>query len=408
MLSSRLLTGSQLPTNHRVLLVEDNPDDSEVIERFLAHQPGDIRQFQVDHAGTLQEALKLCEHRTFDVVLCDVGLPDTDGTDGIAELAARDPTVPIVALTGYGDESVGHDSIQVGAEAFLTKDHLHARELRRTIAHASLRVQRRQRIQLAQAQQHRDDLAKLNDTLRLEIDGRRQAQAQLEALNEEVMRSNRDLQEFAQIASHDLKSPLRSVKTLLGWIEEDLQPAEQQQALANLHQGQRRIGRMLKMLDDLLKWASLGSSSRPKEPIDFREFIGDIWDQLEGHERFELKLNIICPIVHVYREPFELVFRNLLANAIQHHHRQHGTIKVSCEKTFVGYRLCVQDDGPGIDPGHRSHVFRLFATGATRSRSSTGVGLAMTRRAIEEQGGSIELSASERNGCQFDIYWPSS
>ncbi len=400
---------TETPTNHRVLLVEDNPDDAMIVKRFLAHQPGDIRQFQVSRASTLEEALTLCEQHTFDVILCDVGLPDTEGTDGIARLALRDPTVPIVALTGHGDESVGQESIGVGAEAFLTKDHLRARDLRRSIAHASLRVQRRQRSQLSLLERHRNELSELNAALRSEVEARRQAQSQLEALNKEMMRSNRDLREFAQISSHDLKSPLRSVKKLLDWIAEDLHPIATTDVLDNLGQIQRRITRMLKMLDDLLEWASLGSPRRPTEPIDCRVFFRDIWEQLDGHERFELTVKGTYHIVNVHREPFELVFRNLLANAIKHHHREHGSVTLTYAKTSVGYQFIVHDDGPGIPPELHAHVFRMFSTGPTNARSSSGVGLAMTRRAIEERGGSIKLfsSGSEEDGTKFVIYWPS-
>ncbi|HMQ55446.1 MAG TPA: ATP-binding protein, partial [Anaerolineae bacterium] len=113
------------------------------------------------------------------------------------------------------------------------------------------------------------------------------------------------------------------------------------------------------------------------------------------------------PQLLTYRTPLELVFRNLLQNAIKHHHRPHGQIQVTARDLGAYIEFTVQDDGPGIDPAYHERVFQLFQTLRPRDEvEGSGIGLAIVKKTVETQGGTISLSSTAGQGAMFRFTWP--
>ncbi len=392
-------------TNYRVLLVEDDAGDAMLVKRFLTAQD-DVRTFELIHVWSLQQALESLAEHTFDVVLSDVHLPDARGAEVIKALVEHDLELPVVALTGHDDHALGMATIEAGAEQYLTKDSIDPLGLRRTLTHTFARVRERRRVALRTARQHQRELTELNEELRREAQARARAQERVEAVNRELERSNRDLQNFAQVASHDLKAPLKAVARLVSWLEADLTPIAPAPSRAHLAQLQRRVSRMLQMLDDVLAWARVGHIDAPAESVDVHALITEIWDGLDA-ARFELVIASPLPTLHTYREPLALVFRNLLTNAVRHHDRAAGRVELEHQQTPRAHLFRVRDDGPGIPPTLHERVFKLFGVGRPDA-SRGGVGLAMVRRALSELGGEIELSQNTGRGATFVVTWPAS
>ena len=132
-----------------LLLVEDNPGDAELVRTMLRGTDADL--YRVEHAARLSQAVELLQSGPIDVVLLDLGLPDCDGVDSVRAIHAAAQGAPIVVLTGTGDEALGQACMDAGAQDFLRKGALGARDLLRAIGYAITRVRERQLRELNEA-----------------------------------------------------------------------------------------------------------------------------------------------------------------------------------------------------------------------------------------------------------------
>ncbi|MCK6418615.1 MAG: ATP-binding protein [Alphaproteobacteria bacterium] len=241
----------------------------------------------------------------------------------------------------------------------------------------------------------------------VELYGRLQKKVQ--ALEE----SNRELDRFAWIASHDLKSPLRAIDNLSRWIEEDAGPGLQGQARQNMQILRARVRRMEKLLDDILDYASIDHklSVQPEEIVDGRVLQEDILELTYIPDGFNLTFVGDFSAIMAPRLALQRVLCVLVDNAIKHHDRGQGRIVISFEEQPGQYILCVGDDGPGIEPAYRNEIFNMFSTLQSRdTREGSGMGLALARKIMSLHGGAIELeeTGDEGRGTKMRVTWPKS
>jgi signal transduction histidine kinase len=147
------------------------------------------------------------------------------------------------------------------------------------------------------------------------------------------------------------------------------------------------------MLRELLDYARIGQEETPLEAIDVAKLLQETMALLEPPPGFDIKVREPFPVIHGARPLFALVFRNLIGNAITHHHREHGTVAVQGERKGKRVELFISDDGPGIDPAMHRHMFQPFRK-LDPARRGTGMGLAFVKRALERAQGKIELVAT--------------
>jgi len=224
----------------------------------------------------------------------------------------------------------------------------------------------------------------------------------------ELERSNKELDQFAYIASHDLREPLRSVDNLSKWIANDLgseqlPPSTQR----HLRQLRRQVLRMQDLLDNLLKYSRAGRDGGELLPVDLGKMSRDLVRLFDRPEQFEVVVEQEMPTVTTAKIPLEQCLRNLISNAIQHHNREDGQVKVSCRDAGDFVELIVADDGPGIAPEFHERIFNMFQTLRPRDEfESSGMGLAIVKKIVETHGGTITLQSSEGNGATFALLWP--
>jgi len=238
----------------------------------------------------------------------------------------------------------------------------------------------------------------------LESEARAKTQIELQTYTEELKRSNEDLDKFAHIASHDLKAPLRGIDHLASWIEED---KDDQEALAEhlplMHQ---RIARMEKLLDDLLAYSSIGKADQAQKEIEIRSLIQQTFELSSPPKDFSFHLNGDISPFFTALVPLETVLRNLLGNAIKHRSSDHGNITVTVKELDQQMELIIADDGPGIDPKFHDKIFEVFQTLEPRDEvEGSGIGLALVKRTIESQGGSIRVKSTLGQGTQMIVHW---
>ncbi len=226
---------------------------------------------------------------------------------------------------------------------------------------------------------------------------------------EDLKRVNQDLEEFAYVASHDLKSPLRAVSTLVGWIEEDLSPEMTGAVRENFGKLRQRVRRMESLLDDLLAFSRAGREEFPYTDERLHDLALDVVGLLAIPPAFRVAIEGDRPVVHVQRPPLEAVLRNLIGNAIKHHDRDDGTIRITLATLRDAVEIVVEDDGPGIPAAYRDKVFGMFKTLKPRDKvEGSGVGLALVRRHVEAAGGTVTLNdrADGGRGLAVIVRWP--
>jgi signal transduction histidine kinase len=273
-----------------------------------------------------------------------------------------------------------------------------AQTIARHVAHA---IERKQsEIDL---QTYAQNLRELNATLEQRVEQR----------TEELQRSNRELDQFAYVASHDLKAPLRAINHLATWIAQDagqFLPAPSREHLEKL---KSRVRRMETLLDDLLAYSRAGRSRHPAEVVHISDILDNVTDILSLPAGFTINVIGKMPVLRVERAPLETVFRNLIGNAIKHHQNPvEGVVEISTRNSEVAngfVEFAVRDNGPGIAPEFHQRIFDMFQTLQPRDLvEGSGVGLAIVKRTVESRGGSIQVESTPGEGSTFRFTWPRS
>lgn len=230
------------------------------------------------------------------------------------------------------------------------------------------------------------------------------AQALVEEQAEELRRSNAELERFAYVVSHDLQAPLRAIANLADWIEEDLPAAAPDQVGEHLSELRERVGGMQELIRGLLRYSRAGDDEREVEAVDTGELVRKIVGLLGPPAGFEVVVQEEMPVVRTSRAPLEQVFRNLLANALEHHDRAAGRIEVSADQEGRYWRFQIADDGPGIPGELRDDVFHMFESRGASGGS--GIGMSLVRRAVQSRGGSVWIEPGDGRGTTVGFTWP--
>jgi signal transduction histidine kinase len=224
----------------------------------------------------------------------------------------------------------------------------------------------------------------------------------------DLERSNRDLDQFALVASHDLKAPLHAVALLAEWITEDAAPMLSPESRQYLDKLNDRIKRMDRLLDDLLAYSRAGRAHQPPERVDTRLLVQETVDLLNLPPGFQVVLPESMPVLFTERVPLATVFRNLIQNAYKHHdRRERGCVTITVEDLGDAVRFDVADNGPGIAPQYQEEIFELFRTLKPRDQiEGSGMGLSVVKKTVESRGGAIHLTSSRGAGATFTFTWP--
>ena len=223
----------------------------------------------------------------------------------------------------------------------------------------------------------------------------------------ELARSNNDLDDFAYVASHDLKAPLRGIDQLATWVVEDIEEGNLEEIPNHLKMMRSRIRRLETLLNDLLTYSRVNHQQNNISEIDTSVLIHDLFMLVSPLNGFTLTVNGDLPSFSTFSVPFEQVIRNLLNNAIKHHHKAQGNIEVSCVEKEKFYQFSVKDDGPGISSSYHEDVFKMFKTLRPRDETEgSGMGLALIKKIVEHYSGQVKIESSEGKGSTFYFTWP--
>jgi signal transduction histidine kinase len=363
-------TGGRLKL--RALVVEDEPADVELALRTLRLADLDVVG---DVAQTAQEFTELVRRNVYDIVLADYKLPGWNGMESVEILRREGLDIPVILVSGALGELTAVECIKQGAADYILKENL-ARlpgSVRRAMRETKLRQDHRQ---------SQDDLA----------------------------RSNRDLEQFAYVASHDLQEPLRMVATYTQLLAERYRGRLDSDADKYIHYAVDGALRMQKLVQDLLDYSRVGRTGMALDNTDCNVALQAALRNLEAaiQESGAILEHAQLPVLLADSSQLVQVFQNLIGNAIKFRGSQTPLIRISAELRGKEWIFSVADNGIGIAAEHAESVFVVFRRlHAHAEYPGNGIGLSICKKIVEQHGGRIWVESEIGHGSTFRFTLPS-
>ena len=361
----------------QILLVEDNPSDARLIEEYVTERTWpeiDAAAPTIDHVVRLASAVEAVTPQV-DVVLLDLGLPDSSGLETLDQMLDTSDTPPVVVLTGLDDERAGVDAVEQGAQDYLVKNDLTPRLLQQTLRYA------------IQRERH---------------------QRQLRQRNEQLQQRNAELALLNQVVRHDIRN---DVSVILAWGETLGTHVDDEgvEYLDRIVDAGEHITTITETVGDFLD--VLESDSNPElRPIDIESvLINEVEKGRSAHEQAEITLDGDHEggLQVSATELLSSVFRNLLNNAVTHNDKANPEVTIRVEENAETATIQIADNGPGVPDGQKDDVFGRGEMGL--ESSGTGIGLYLVDTLVEMYDGDVVLTDNDPEGSVFTVtlqkYW---
>jgi len=355
----------------RALIVEDQPDDIELMQRALREAGFEVQGDSVQDEEAFQEAVR---KNSYDVVLADYNLPQWNGMEAVSVLRREGLDIPVIVVTGALGEIKAVECLRGGAADYVLKDHLPRLpgSVRRAVQEKKLREENKR---------GQEDLA----------------------------RSNHELEQFAYVASHDLQEPLRMVASYTQLLAERYRGKLDENADKYIHYAVDGATRMQALIEDLLAFSRVGRPGIELQNTDCNTVIEIACKNLERavqdsgarieHERL--------PVIVADTRLFVQLFQNLIGNAIKFRGTETPVVRISAEKENQEWTFVVADNGIGIAPEHAKTVFQIFKRLHTHTEyPGSGIGLSICQKIVEQHGGRIWVESAPGQGASFKFVVP--
>jgi signal transduction histidine kinase len=355
----------------RVLVVEDDPSDVELVLHAL--RTGGIEADR-DVVQTPEEFMQCIRKNNYSIVLADYKLPEWNGLETVEILRREGLDVPVILVSGALGEVKAVECIKQGAADYVLKD----------------------------------QLPRLADVVGRAIREKQLRDDHRRTLNE-LARSNRDLEQFAYVASHDLQEPLRMVATYTQLLAERYQGKIDQNADKYIHYAVDGALRMQTLVKDLLAYSRVGRQASERQQTDcnlvLQSVIANLHPLIQESGARVIYANL--PTLMANRSELLQLFQNLIGNAIKFRSSAPPEIRISAEDKTGEWIMSVADNGIGIAPEHAETVFVIFRRLHTHEEyPGSGIGLAICKRIVEEQGGHIWVESQPGKGAKFNFILP--
>ena len=355
----------------RVLVVEDNASDSELMLHALKNVGYESECEVVQTADDFSDRIR---KNKYDIILADYRLPGWNGMETVGMVCQEGLDIPVVLVSGALGELKAVECIKQGAADYVLKDNLARlpQAVRRAIEERDLRDENRR-------------------------------------TQEELARSNRDLEQFAYVASHDLQEPLRMVATYTQLLAERYQGKLDENADKYIHYAVEGALRMQTLVRDLLAFSRVGRKQETARDMDCNLVLRNVIANLQSLiQESGARINYEALPVLV-ADPSELLqlFQNLIGNAIKFRSAEPPEIRITAKKEKKEWLFSVADNGIGIARQHVEDVFVIFKRLHTREEyPGSGIGLAICKKIVEHNQGQIWVESRPGQGSTFHFTWP--
>lgn len=353
-----------------ILLVDDRPENLISLESMLENSSRNIIK-----ATSGNEALKYALEMEIALILLDVQMPDMDGFE-VARLLkenSRTRDISIIFVTALSkDEKYTMQGYQEGAVDYLHKP------LDYNLVQAKVNVFEKLFLQ----------------------------QKELKLTNDKLVSTNKQLDEFVYVVSHDLKAPLRGLSSLATFLEDELGDNPRQEAIDLINMMKSRTGRLQGLIDGILHYSRMGNISDSKEMFSVKELVNSIIDLLAAPSNVRFEIADHLPEVNADRIKLHEVFQNLISNGIKYNNKDEAIIRIDFQEFPEYFEFAVHDNGVGIKEEHQEKIFGIFQTLVPKDKvESTGIGLTIVKKIVEQQGGKVIVSSKYGEGSTFRFRW---
>lgn len=391
----------------RVLVVDDDEVDRMAVRRALkkASLP-----MELSEAVNYAEAIALLKTNPFDCVFLDYQLPDQDGLILVRDARQLGLLVPLVVLTGQGDEQIAVELMKAGATDYLSKSRITPERLEQVLRNA-IRVYRAEMKVVVANQQLRESNELLKRQNR-ELELQRQ---QIQLQNLKLIEASQLKSQFLATMSHELRTPLNAIigfsQLLLRRSKGTLTTSQMDMVERILNNGKN----LLELLNDILDLSKIeaGRLELKPEPFNLNHIVNATVEELRSladEKHLSLQVKVEPPDVQVVNDPSRLrqVLVNLLSNAIKFTEAGGVWVNVSL---FSSDRITiiVRDTGIGIAQEQLKQIFEPFRQvdqTTTRKHPGTGLGLAITDSLVQMMQGRISVESQVGKGSTFRVDLP--
>lgn len=350
-----------------ILTVDDDAADARILERLLGRIPD--FPFAFHHCASTDEARRDLAEREVDLVFLDYRLGMETGLAILEDIQEEGWSLPVIMLTGEGDERVAVEAMKRGAQDYLAKSDATPESLRRAIINATERVWLRRR--LAEKQE--------------------------------------EMETFARTAAHDLKAPLRTVKGFLDLLREDLAEGNHERIDEYVTTVSDRADQMTRLIDDLLAYTRAGQSVGGFEPVDLDACVRHVLDVLAkplAAANVHVEVGEL-PTVLGDEAAISQLFQNLIDNACKFRRDESPRIEIGARSLGVAHEIYIRDHGIGIAEEHFTKIFEPLSRLHGRSAfEGSGIGLATAKKIVGRHYGRIWLESVPDVGTTFYFTLP--
>lgn len=376
----------------KLLLVEDNPGDTRLFQEYV--KDFTLMDVQLDCTSSLKEAIhRANEH--FDVILLDLSLPDSIGLSSLQRITTVFPESAIVILTGLNDAAIAKSAVRMGAQDYLIKGKVDEVVLEKTIAYAIERNKYyHQTLEIKAAHRENEKLALINE--------------QLNRLILQVEKSNSRLEEFAYVATHNLRAPVVNLKSLVELFR-SMHPVLEPNANQVFEKIDVTANNLASTLQDLINIIAVSKKNiESKSEVYFEDLVKSIKENLEVQirkEKAEVKTDFSeVPKIKYPKGHLESICQNMITNSLKYRSSNPPVIEIHSERSDGFICLSFKDNGAGIDiEKHKDKLFRMFQR-LSPDGEGKGLGLFIVKSQIERLGGRIEVESEPGIGTTFKVF----
>ncbi|MBW4555849.1 MAG: hybrid sensor histidine kinase/response regulator [Trichormus sp. ATA11-4-KO1] len=376
----------------KILLIEDNLAEARLLQEFL--RQADSQEFSLVHVNRLGEALNELSRNSYDVILLDLTLPDSQGLSSLPPLMSHAPSIPIVVLTNTNDEKLAIEAVRQGAQDYLVKRQVNVDVLVRSVCYA---IERKQVL---------ETLRTVNQTLQSRVEERT---AELVKANE----LNQFKSEFVSMLSHDIRNPLNTILLAAGLLQNHDDKLTQETKHNHLQMIRSAIKNMAHLLDEVsfIGKADSGKLQCQFISLDLKAFCQQLIDEAQLSTK-EKHLTLVFTSVGELGEAvwdeslLRHILGNLLGNAIKYS-LPGGKIQFELIAHAHAVTFHIQDWGIGIPQQDLQQLFQPFYRAENVGTiPGTGLGLAIVKKCVEAHGGEIRVNSEVGVGTKFTVTLP--
>ena len=374
----------------KVLLVEDNPTDALIVKKKLQRDMG--FDYEVRHVVSGEDALLDLERSSYHIMLLDHNLPKKSGLETLREIKVKNIEMPVVMITGQGDEAVAVQLIKEGAFDYLPKRENYEDSvplmIKKTVVEFRSKLERE----------------RLQREIALKKD-------ELEKTNEQLKELDRMKSDFVSNVVHELRTPLTIIKGNLDNMEKgfagEVQP-KQKEILGDIFRIVNRLTRLVSDLLDISKIES-GKMELSKENLDIVELAMEV---IKGFEKLAKDKNVCIKkefpkskfTINADRDKLTQVFVNLIGNALKFTDK--GDVSIRIIELQDEVQVEIEDTGPGMDKDKIGKIFDKFVRIVAEKKEGTGLGLPIAKDIIALHKGRIRVESSPGKGSTFIFNLP--